>query len=119
MFFRVKTFSQGILIKLQKCFCLHQEGETVPECHVCMCEYEENDQIRILTCFHSFHSQCIDKWIKVILYILVLNIKDVLCHGTQSNFIPVPLKTLLLLQVNGIWRVVFKDDQKDYILVAH
>ena len=42
-----------------------KEGESIPECHVCMCEYEENDKLRILPCFHNFHADCIDKWIKV------------------------------------------------------
>ncbi|CAH1786268.1 unnamed protein product [Owenia fusiformis] len=34
------------------------------ECNVCMCEYEENQNIRILPCFHEFHDSCIDQWIK-------------------------------------------------------
>ncbi|XP_064635147.1 uncharacterized protein LOC135492538 [Lineus longissimus] len=34
------------------------------ECSVCMGEYEDGDNLRILPCFHNFHVKCIDKWIK-------------------------------------------------------
>lgn len=34
------------------------------ECKICMCEYEENEEIKILPCIHSFHTHCIDTWIK-------------------------------------------------------
>ncbi|XP_052064308.1 uncharacterized protein LOC127704334 isoform X1 [Mytilus californianus] len=40
-------------------------GEEVKECLVCMCEFEDKDQLRILPCFHEFHTPCIDKWIGV------------------------------------------------------
>ncbi|KAH3877298.1 hypothetical protein DPMN_001161 [Dreissena polymorpha] len=33
------------------------------ECNICMAEYEEGEILKILPCFHSFHSMCIDKWI--------------------------------------------------------
>ncbi|XP_052797578.1 uncharacterized protein LOC128229798 [Mya arenaria] len=35
----------------------------VEECNICMAEYEEGDPQKILPCFHSFHSVCIDQWI--------------------------------------------------------
>lgn len=34
------------------------------ECLICMSEYEKNDQLKMLPCFHQFHAQCIDQWIK-------------------------------------------------------
>ncbi|KAL5007325.1 hypothetical protein ScPMuIL_016131 [Solemya velum] len=34
------------------------------DCLICMCDYEEGDSLKILPCFHEFHSSCIDKWIK-------------------------------------------------------
>jgi hypothetical protein len=40
--------------------------EEIDECNICMTNYEEGDSQKILPCFHSFHSLCIDKWIKVI-----------------------------------------------------
>ncbi|XP_060560691.1 uncharacterized protein LOC132720549 [Ruditapes philippinarum] len=38
--------------------------EEIDECNICMTNYEEGDSQKILPCFHSFHSLCIDKWIK-------------------------------------------------------
>lgn len=32
------------------------------ECRICMTEFEENDELRMLTCMHHFHKVCIDKW---------------------------------------------------------
>ena len=32
-------------------------------CQICLEDYTENDNIRILPCIHSFHMDCIDKWL--------------------------------------------------------
>jgi len=40
------------------------EREDHKQCHVCLTEYDEGEQLRILPCFHRFHSACIDEWIK-------------------------------------------------------
>jgi hypothetical protein len=32
-------------------------------CRVCLCEYEEGDELRTLPCFHKYHRDCIDRWI--------------------------------------------------------
>ena len=34
------------------------------KCMICMMEYEEGDQLKTLTCFHKFHSDCIKEWFK-------------------------------------------------------
>uniref|UniRef100_T1JDX2 RING-type domain-containing protein n=1 Tax=Strigamia maritima TaxID=126957 RepID=T1JDX2_STRMM len=33
-------------------------------CHICMCDYEVGEEMRSLTCFHEFHSGCIDRWLR-------------------------------------------------------
>ena len=32
-------------------------------CAVCLCDFCEGDELRLLPCGHSFHLQCIDKWL--------------------------------------------------------
>ncbi|CAJ2667782.1 unnamed protein product [Trifolium pratense] len=34
------------------------------ECSVCLCEFEEGVKIRKLKCNHTFHKDCLDKWLK-------------------------------------------------------
>jgi len=33
-------------------------------CSVCLENYEEGDEQRILPCFHKFHKGCIDRWLE-------------------------------------------------------
>ena len=35
------------------------------KCSVCWDEFEKNQVLRRLLCFHLFHKDCIDKWLKV------------------------------------------------------
>ena len=35
------------------------------ECPVCCSAYEADEKLRQLPCFHEFHVECIDRWIKV------------------------------------------------------
>ncbi|KAL3643953.1 hypothetical protein CASFOL_011885 [Castilleja foliolosa] len=45
------------------------------DCAVCLCEFTENDQLRLLpTCSHAFHMGCIDTW-------LLSNSTCPLCRG--------------------------------------
>ncbi|XP_060086317.1 uncharacterized protein LOC132565640 [Ylistrum balloti] len=42
----------------------NSEKQESEDCLICMCEYDQNDRLKMLPCFHEFHAQCIDKWIK-------------------------------------------------------
>lgn len=33
-------------------------------CRICLCEYEEGESVKTLPCFHQFHEDCIDQWLK-------------------------------------------------------
>ncbi|CAN6274089.1 unnamed protein product [Urochloa humidicola] len=43
-----------------------QCSDDMEQCHICLTEYEEGEQIRTLPCKHEFHLQCVDKWLKEI-----------------------------------------------------
>ncbi|CAL4967462.1 unnamed protein product [Urochloa decumbens] len=43
-----------------------QSTDDMEQCHICLTEYEEGEQIRTLPCKHEFHLQCVDKWLKEI-----------------------------------------------------
>ena len=32
------------------------------QCVICMTDYEAGDEILTLTCFHKFHSVCVETW---------------------------------------------------------
>ncbi|KAL0909042.1 hypothetical protein M5K25_023564 [Dendrobium thyrsiflorum] len=34
-------------------------------CCICLARYVENDELRELPCTHFFHSECVDKWLKI------------------------------------------------------
>lgn len=33
-------------------------------CTVCMSDYEEGEDLKLLPCFHRFHDKCISQWLK-------------------------------------------------------
>ncbi|GFO17749.1 RING finger protein [Plakobranchus ocellatus] len=34
------------------------------QCNICLCDYENGDQKRLLPCKHDFHKDCVDTWLK-------------------------------------------------------
>ncbi|OAJ42727.1 hypothetical protein BDEG_26146 [Batrachochytrium dendrobatidis JEL423] len=41
----------------------HLLGETHEKCTICLTPYEEDDELRILSCRHGFHKTCLDQWL--------------------------------------------------------
>lgn len=44
-----------------------QDGQVLDasteRCMVCLCDYEEDDECRVLKCRHAFHTPCVDQWL--------------------------------------------------------
>jgi len=34
-----------------------------PSCTVCLCEYEDQQKVRLMPCGHYFHTECVDEWL--------------------------------------------------------
>ncbi|GFO46837.1 RING finger protein 38 [Plakobranchus ocellatus] len=34
-------------------------------CVFCICDFEDKQLLSILPCFHEFHAECVDEWLKV------------------------------------------------------
>ena len=35
------------------------------KCAICLEKYKVNDELRTLTCTHTFHRQCVDQWMQI------------------------------------------------------
>ncbi|KAD6453702.1 hypothetical protein E3N88_08408 [Mikania micrantha] len=51
-------------------------NEEDAQCYICLVEYEDGDEVRVLRCHHEFHRLCIDKWLKEIHRRISLNSLD-------------------------------------------
>ncbi|OIT20802.1 PREDICTED: E3 ubiquitin-protein ligase RLIM-like isoform X1 [Nicotiana attenuata] len=63
-------------------------GNNVPQCHICLAEYEDGDKIRVLPCHHEFHVSCVDKWLKEIHGVCPLcrgDVRNGFVEGSVSN----------------------------------
>jgi len=36
----------------------------VERCLICLDDYDEADEIRVLSCRHAFHQTCVDRWLE-------------------------------------------------------
>lgn len=55
------------------------EGYDQESCVICLCDFEEGDQLMVLPCLHEFHVECIRPWL--------LN-KSSLCPICKQNSLP-------------------------------
>ncbi|KAM6926889.1 uncharacterized protein PEZ65_010337 [Lycodopsis pacificus] len=46
-----------------KSFKMTNSGENT-QCQICFCDYTDGEKLRMLPCFHDYHVQCIDRWLK-------------------------------------------------------
>ena len=38
-------------------------GEEVDKCTICLCEFDDGEDVRRLPCMHLFHVACVDQWL--------------------------------------------------------
>ncbi|KAJ9536834.1 hypothetical protein OSB04_029567, partial [Centaurea solstitialis] len=56
---------EALPIKMYHKLPMHLTEEDA-QCYICLVEYEDGDEVRVLPCHHEFHRLCIDKWLKEI-----------------------------------------------------
>ncbi|KAJ9171143.1 hypothetical protein P3X46_014545 [Hevea brasiliensis] len=54
------------------------------QCHICLVDYEEGDEIRVLPCSHEYHMSCVDKWLKEVHGVCPL-CRDDVCKGVAEG----------------------------------
>ncbi|XP_065849726.1 uncharacterized protein [Euphorbia lathyris] len=59
-------------------------NDDIEQCYICLAEYEEGDEIRVLPCKHEYHMSCVDKWLKEIHGVCPLCRGDVR-HGANES----------------------------------
>jgi len=40
-----------------------EKSEEITRCMVCLSDFEKDEELRTLPCFHFYHKECIDKWL--------------------------------------------------------
>lgn len=43
--------------------CEDEEDDEVDKCTICLCEFEDEEDVRRLPCMHLFHVPCVDQWL--------------------------------------------------------
>lgn len=39
------------------------EENVLEKCTICLCDFEDNEDVRRLPCMHLFHIVCVDQWL--------------------------------------------------------
>lgn len=63
-------------------------------CVVCMSDFETRQMVRVLPCSHEFHAKCVDKWLKVKLELIVIQMFPKICRFPKTFSPPSTKHTL-------------------------
>ncbi|XP_076919056.1 uncharacterized protein LOC143579713 [Bidens hawaiensis] len=75
---------EALPIKLYRKLSKHVNKDDA-QCYICLVEYEDGDEVRVLPCHHEFHRLCVDKWLKEIHRICSLCRGDVCKTGSLHD----------------------------------
>lgn len=60
-----KGAKSDVIDKIKEFKITKEQLETYDKCNVCLEEFEENDECRLLPCQHAYHKPCIDHWLSI------------------------------------------------------
>lgn len=40
-----------------------KDADETMQCLICLDEYQQEDDVRVMSCRHAFHKECVDKWL--------------------------------------------------------
>ncbi|XP_064595740.1 uncharacterized protein LOC135462443 [Liolophura sinensis] len=49
--------------KVKRVCDVEDDGNQLEKCTICLCEFEEEEDVRRLPCMHLFHIECVDQWL--------------------------------------------------------
>lgn len=52
--------------RLLRSGCNNGEEDNTEKCTICLCEFEEGEDVRRLPCMHLFHVSCVDQWLTTV-----------------------------------------------------
>lgn len=64
--------------------------EEATRCNICLVEYEDGDQVKVLPCHHEYHVACVDKWLKEIHRVCPLCRSNV-CEIGSTGHVPMSI----------------------------
>jgi hypothetical protein len=61
--YKVKDENEILLEKLEEITYNRKNKEDNESCNICMSEFEDGEKIKMVSCKHKFHSECIKEWV--------------------------------------------------------
>lgn len=82
---KVEVAPKSVVINLPVRKYVKIENAEVETCPICLDDYQEGAELRILPCKHEFHTQCIDQWLTTRKRLCPLCKKDACPEGTSER----------------------------------
>ena len=85
---QLPTFAGSGLVQ---CMCTHLANPYVAtwldlQCCICLGDFEDGEQLRVLGCKHGFHMDCVDEWLLAQLQPLATTVIDVARESSKRIY---------------------------------